>query len=104
MAVSQARPVIISGCDNIGIIFLLVVTFHGMLLAAAGVLTHLFRISKGKRESIIFMGGQKTLPLSIILQVALFPQYGLALVVCVMHNLTQLLMDGYLVGYCRKLE
>jgi sodium/bile acid cotransporter 7 len=82
----------------------LVVTFHGMLLAAAGVLTHLFRISKGKRESIIFMGGQKTLPLSIILQVSLFPQYGLALVVCVMHHLTQLLMDGYLVGKLRDLS
>jgi len=104
MAVSQARHVIINGGDNIGIIFLLVFTFHGVLLAAAGVLTHLFGIAKGKRESIIFMGAQKTLPLSIILQVVLFPQYGLALVVCVMHHLTQLLMDGYLVGKLRDLS
>lgn len=104
MAVSQARHAIINGGDNIGTIFLLVFAFHGMLLAAAGILTHLFRIAKGRRESIIFMGGQKTLPLSIILQVALFPQYGLALVVCVMHHLTQLLMDGYLVGKLRDLS
>ena len=36
--------------------------------------------------------------LSIILQVSLFPQYGLALVVCVLHHMIHFLMDGYLVG------
>ncbi|MBW2597910.1 MAG: bile acid:sodium symporter [Deltaproteobacteria bacterium] len=50
------------------------------------------------------MGSQKTLPLSVILQVSLFPQYGLALVVCVLHHLVHLLMDGYLVGRLRKIE
>jgi hypothetical protein len=48
--------------------------------------------------SVLFVGGQKTLPLSVILQVSLFPQYGLALVACVMHHLIVLMMDGYLVG------
>jgi sodium/bile acid cotransporter 7 len=43
------------------------------------------------------MGGQKTLPLSIILQVSLFSQYGIALVVCVLHHIVHLAMDGYLV-------
>jgi sodium/bile acid cotransporter 7 len=51
----------------------------------------------GRRESILFMGGQKTLTLSIILQVSLFPQYGLALAVCVLHHIIHLMMDGYLV-------
>jgi len=98
MAVSQARPVILSGGSKIGTVFILVFIFHGILLAAAGVIARFFKIGKGRRESLIFMGGQKTLPLSVILQVSLFPQFGLALVVCVLHHMTQLLMDGYLVG------
>ena len=98
MAMSQARDTIVSGGASVGIIFLLVFSFHGILLAAAGIFTGYLKLGKGRRESVIFMGGQKTLPLSIILQVSLFPQYGLALVVCVLHHLIHLLMDGYLVG------
>jgi len=98
MAMSQARDVILNSGASVGIIFLLVFGFHGMLLAAAGLFAGYLKLGKGRRESVIFMGGQKTLPLSIILQVSLFPQYGLALVVCVLHHLIHLLMDGYLVG------
>lgn len=98
MAMSQARDAILSGGASVGIIFLLVFGFHGMLLAVAGIVSGCLKLGKGRRESVIFMGGQKTLPLSIILQVSLFPQYGLALVVCVLHHLIHLLMDGYLVG------
>jgi sodium/bile acid cotransporter 7 len=43
------------------------------------------------------MGGQKTLPLSVILQVTLFPEYGLALAVCVVHHILHLITDAYLV-------
>jgi len=42
--------------------------------------------------------------LSIILQVSLFPQYGLALVVCVLHHMIHLLMEGYLVGRLKGSE
>ncbi len=98
MAVSQAREAILNGGASVGIVFLLVFSFHAILLAAAGIFTGCLKLGKGRRESVIFMGGQKTLPLSIILQVSLFPQYGLALVVCVLHHMIHLLMDGYLVG------
>jgi solute carrier family 10 (sodium/bile acid cotransporter), member 7 len=98
MAMSQARDAIVGGGASVGIVILLVFSFHGILLAAAGVFTRLLKLGKGRRESVFFMGGQKTLPLSIILQVSLFPQYGLALVVCVLHHMIHLLMDGYLVG------
>ena len=98
MAMSQARDVILNSGASVGVIFLLVFGFHGVLLATAGIFTGYLKLGKGRRESVIFMGGQKTLPLSIILQVSLFPQYGLALVVCVLHHLIHLLMDGYLVG------
>lgn len=43
------------------------------------------------------MGGQKTLPLSVILQMSLFPDYSIALLVCVVHHIVHLMMDGYLV-------
>ncbi len=98
MGMSQARDAILGSVELFGIVFLLVFGFHGMLLATAGLFTVLFKLGKGKRESVIFMGGQKTLPLSVILQVSLFPQYGIALVVCVMHHMVHLIMDGYLVG------
>jgi sodium/bile acid cotransporter 7 len=98
MAMSQARGAILTGGGSVGIIFLLVFSFHGILLVMAGIFTRLLKLGKGRRESVIFMGGQKTLPLSIILQVSLFPQFGLSLVVCVLHHMTHLLMDGYLVA------
>ena len=66
-------------------------------MAAAIVLTVLLNLPAGRRESVIFMGGQKTLPLSVILQVKLFPEYGIALAVCVLHHIIHLIMDGYLV-------
>ena len=72
------------------------------VLAAAFALPHSLGMGKGRRESVIFMGGQKTLPLSIIIQVSLFPQYGQALVFCVIHHVVHLLMDGYLVGRLKK--
>jgi sodium/bile acid cotransporter 7 len=98
MATSHARDAIVHSGASVGGIFFLVFSFHGMLLTAAGFLTRLLKLGKGRRESVIFMGGQKTLPLSIILQVSLFPEYGLVLVVCVLHHMIHLLMDGYLVG------
>ncbi len=98
MGMSQARDAILGSVELVGIIFLLVFGFHGILLATAGLFTVLLKLGKGRRESVIFMGGQKTLPLSVILQMSLFPQYGIALVVCVMHHMVHLLMDGYLVG------
>lgn len=101
MAMSLARDTIITSDGRIGIILLLVFFFHGILLAIAGILITFFKIEKGKRESVVFMGCQKTLPLSVVLQVSLFPQYGLALVVCVLHHMVHLLMDGYLVGKLR---
>jgi sodium/bile acid cotransporter 7 len=101
MALSQARAAILNGGEMIGWVLGLVFVFHGVLLASAGLLSWGLQLGPGRRESVIFMGGQKTLPLSVILQVSLFPQYGLALVVCVVHHIVHLLMDGYLVGRLR---
>ncbi|MCF8070083.1 MAG: bile acid:sodium symporter [Desulfobacterales bacterium] len=98
MGLSQSRQVIVDNTDMIGIIFILVFIFHGAMIMTAFFFTKQAGILPGKRESVIFMGGQKTLPLSVIIQVSLFPQFALALVVCVMHHIIHLMMDGYLVG------
>jgi sodium/bile acid cotransporter 7 len=101
MGVSQSRQVIAgSGLLLLKVIFLAAV-FHGLLLAAAWTGVRLTGMGPGKRESVIFMGVQKTLPLSILLQVSLFPQYGAALVVCVVHHMVHLMIDGYIVGILR---
>jgi len=99
--IDTGKNAIVSGGASVGIILLLVFSFHAILLATAAILIGCLKLGKGRRESVIFMGGQKTLPLSIILQVSLFPQFGLALVVCVLHHMVHLLMDGYLVGRLR---
>lgn len=98
MGLSQARSVIVGEGKTIGYIVVLSAVFHGILLAAAGLLVLWGKLERGRRESVIFMGAQKTLPLSIILQVTVFPQYGQALVFCVIHHLVHLLMDSYLVA------
>ena len=98
MSLSQTRVVILDNVTMIPQVFLLVFLFHGMLLASAFLLVFCFRLDPGRRESVIFMGAQKTLPLSVIIQVTLFPQYGMALIVCVLHHIVHLFIDSYLVG------
>jgi sodium/bile acid cotransporter 7 len=97
MAMCQSRAAILAGSHAIISISAATLGFHLVLVALAASLAKFMRIGPGRRESIIFMGGQKTLPLSVILQVTLFPEYGLALAVCVVHHILHLITDAYLV-------
>ena len=97
MAMCQSRTTILAGGHAIVAICTASLGFHLVLVALAASLAKVLRIGPGRRESIIFMGGQKTLPLSVILQVTLFPEYGLALAVCVVHHILHLIADAYLV-------
>ncbi len=99
MALCSGRREIIAQQKSILLIFILVFSFHLLLILSGLLITSLCGIGKGRRESVIIMGGQKTLPLSVILQVALFPSFGIALVVCVMHHITHLIMDAFLTRY-----
>ena len=98
IAVSKSRPTIVSGLHLLPSVVLLVAGFHLGLLAAAAALGRVLGLGRGRVESVLFMGSQKTLPLSVLIQTALFPQYGEALVFCVCHHVIHLIMDGYLVG------
>jgi len=97
ISLSQSRSDILGSISTLPWIAALAFCYHGVILATAGLLLWLFRIPAGRRESIVFTGGQKTLVLSVILHLSLFPTYGLALVFCVIHHIVHLLMDGYLV-------
>jgi sodium/bile acid cotransporter 7 len=98
MGIAQSRPVLLHAHAALIPVVLVVCGFHLALLLAAWLVLKLFHLPVGRRESVLFMGVQKTLPLSVILQVTLFPEYGLALLVCVAHHFASLMIDGFLVG------
>ena len=102
MAVCQGRGSILTGLGSVVPVVSLVFAFHLTLLFLGFMTTRAAGIGSGRRESVIFMGGQKTLPLSVILQVSLFPEYGLALVVCVLHHIVHLIMDAFLAQRLRR--
>lgn len=98
MGVSQARPVLSGNLGGMVSMAGVVAIFHCLLLGCAYLMVRVFSVSRGRMEAVLFMGSQKTLPLSIILQVTLFGQFAMALMVCVLHHLVSLLIDGFLVG------
>jgi len=77
-------------------IVILSIVFHLILLGFSFLIIKGLHINRGKCESVIFMGSQKTLPLSVMIQVTYFPEYGNALLVCVIHHIVHLMMDGYI--------
>lgn len=101
MALSQSRATILDGGDQLLVIALLALTFHALLVLVAIWVTRL-GFGPGRREAVIFMGGQKTLPLAVLLQVKLFPAFGMVLVYCVIHHFIHLIMDSYLVTRLAK--
>ncbi len=98
IALSTSREMLLRGWRLFPPVVGLVVSFHVGLLIVAAFCSKILGLGRGRRESVLFMGSQKTLPLSVLLQTALFPQYGEALMFCVSHHVIHLLMDGYLVG------
>ena len=102
MATCKGRASISLSLDALLVISAATFMFHLLLLAAGFAAAKLLHIPRGRRESVILMGAQKTLPLSLILQVSLFPEYGEALVVCVVHHIIHLGMDAFLAVRMRE--
>ena len=96
MSLSGAREILLAQSTIFLWILPLVVMFHLILLGLSFGCSHLLGIGKGRREAVIFMGSQKTLPLAVMLQIMCFPEYGTALLVCVVHHIAHLMIDGYL--------
>ncbi|RLB94522.1 MAG: bile acid:sodium symporter [Deltaproteobacteria bacterium] len=96
ISVSGTKQVILGSGLTFFYILALVSGFHLMLLGCSFLLVRFFRVEKGRYESIIFMGSQKTLALAVMIQVTYFSEFGTALLVCVIHHIVHLMMDGYL--------
>ncbi|MBU0970727.1 MAG: bile acid:sodium symporter, partial [Proteobacteria bacterium] len=96
MSLSGARQILIAKSATFWEILPLVAGFHLILLGICFGLSRFLDIGRGRREAILFMGSQKTLALSVMIQITCFPEYGTALLVCVMHHILHLMIDGYL--------
>jgi solute carrier family 10 (sodium/bile acid cotransporter), member 7 len=96
ISLGGAKQVLMGKGIQVLLICALVVVFHLILLGVSFSLVKIFNVGKGRCESVIFMGSQKTLALALMLQVTYFPEFGMALVVCVIHHIVHLMMDGYL--------
>ena len=96
ISLADVKQVLLGKGRAVFYIIVLVGIFHLILLGFSFLLVKLFSVEKGRCESIIFMGSQKTLPLSIMIQVTYFNEFGTALLVCVIHHIVHLMIDGYL--------
>ncbi|MCK5312135.1 MAG: bile acid:sodium symporter, partial [Desulfobacteraceae bacterium] len=101
MAASGAIDMFGSDFNQLFLIVLIVTIFHLILLIFSFYSSKFLKIGKGRYESVIFMGSQKTLPLAVIIQLTYFPEYGIALLVCVVHHFIHLMIDGYI---CVKMQ
>jgi solute carrier family 10 (sodium/bile acid cotransporter), member 7 len=96
MAASGSADMLSGNYEQLFLIGLIVTVFHIILLLFSYYSSKIFRIGKGRYESIVFMGSQKTLALAVILQLTYFSEYATALLVCVLHHFIHLIIDGYL--------
>lgn len=96
ISLGGAKQVLLGKGVTVFEILALVSVFHLMLLATSFLLVKVCKVKKGRYESIVFMGSQKTLALSVMIQVTYFGEFGIALLVCVIHHIVHLMMDGYL--------
>lgn len=96
ISLSGSRQTLIGNWHLFFVILVLAVIFHLLLLGACFVMIKWAGITKGRYESVVFMGAQKTLAIAAMIQVTYFSEFGTALLVCVVHHIVHLMMDGYL--------
>lgn len=96
MAASKVKNVLDGSADGFFLIVLCTAVFHLILLAVSFAVAKGWGIRGSRNRSVLFMGSQKTLPLSVIIQMTYFPAFPTALLVCVIHHFVHLFIDGYL--------
>lgn len=107
VAVSSAAEKIVSaGFMNLLLIVILVASIHIFLLVANKIAgKKLLKLSKKEAVALLFVGSQKTLPISISVLAALssqkVPGTGLALIVCICFHFFQLLLDSSLIPFMK---
>jgi sodium/bile acid cotransporter 7 len=98
MGVAATRTTILENSASLWTVLIVVTLFHLLMIAVTFAAVGFFSLGRGRGESVIFMSIQKTLALSIAVQITVFPEFGLALVVCVMHHMVHLIIDSYIAG------
>ncbi len=91
----DGREKILGNIHRVPAAFLLVIILHFLLAGTLWFIMRLLRWEAGRRESVFFMGIQKTITVAISLQSTFFPEYGLVLVVCIFYHVSQLVIDSY---------
>ena len=92
------RPLQVASYVGLGVVA------HGILLLAAGFASRVLHADGPGRIALVLTASQKTLPLALTALVALKPslggdgEFGLAVVVCVLYHLQQILMDSAIAG------
>ena len=92
------RESILGGGARVGEAFVLTLALHLLLAGLLWATLRWLRWGPGQRESVFYMGIQKTLAQAIWLQATYFAPHGLALVVCLLYHVTQLVVDSWWVG------
>ncbi len=101
MAISSSKDNLSGSIYDFIIILTIVLIFHITLLLSSFILCKIYKIKDKEKISIIFMGSQKTLPLSIVILVNYFPQYTIAAMVSILHHITHILIDSFLLKKIR---
>ena len=105
MAASGAADMFGDNFEQLFLIALITIIFHIILLSVTFLGSKISKIGQGRYESVVFMGSQKTLALAVIIQLTYFSEYSMALLVCVVHHFSHLMIDGYLcvkIKNCRR--
>ncbi len=102
MGLCAGRASIMDKGNQVVVALALVLALHLSLVIILWITLRALGRGQGRRESIFFMGIQKTLPQAIWLQTTYFSSYGMALVVCVLYHISQLVVDSYFVGRLAK--
>ncbi len=102
MAASKVKNVLDGSTNGFFLIVLYTAVFHLVLLSASFAAAKGCGIKGSRNRSVLFMGSQKTLPLSVIIQMTYFPAFPNALLVCVVHHFVHLFIDGYLAVKLKK--
>ncbi len=80
------------------LVILIVAGLHIIMLLISMLYLKLTKAGKESKAAVLFTSTQKTLPASLLIWESYFPSYLLAPLVLVLHHITQLLIDSFVVS------
>lgn len=102
IAVAGTGRVLLDEASNLVGAGILAFAYHGLLLTVVWCAARAAGLARGRLEAPLFCGAQKTLPMQVLLQQALFPQQGEVLLFCIVHHMVHLPFDGFVANVLKK--